>query len=46
MWQTFLIVLDYLQSINKIAIDRLGIVGYIWNTEAAKRFSKMKPIKL
>jgi len=46
MWQTFLIVLDYLQSINKIAIDRLGIVGYIWNPEAAKRFSKMKPIKL
>jgi hypothetical protein len=33
MWQTYLIVLDYLESINKIAFDRNGIVAYIWNTK-------------
>lgn len=46
MWQTYLVILDYLQSINKIAIDSRGIIGYIWSPEVAKRFSKRKPIKL
>jgi len=46
MWQTYLVVLDYLQSINKIAIDSKGIVGYIWCPDVAKRFSKRKEIKL
>src|SRR4030042_4812138 len=31
MWQTYLIILDYLQSINKIAFDGKDVVGYIWN---------------
>ena len=38
MWQTYLVVLDYLQSINKIAIDRNGIVGWIWNPELVKKY--------
>lgn len=42
MWQTYLVILDYLQSINKIAIDREGIVGYIWNPENVKRYVKRK----
>jgi len=42
MWQTYLVILDYLQSINKIAIDRRGIIGYIWSPEVAKRFMKRK----
>jgi len=46
MWQTYLVILDYLQSINKIAIDRNGTVGYIWSPEAAKIALKRKPIKL
>ena len=46
MWQTYLIVLDYLQSVNKIAISENGIVVYIWSPEAAKIFSKRKKIKL
>ena len=46
MWQTYLVILDYLQSINKIAIDRVGTIGYIWSPELAKRFSKRKEIKL
>jgi len=46
MWQTYLIILDYLQSINKIAVDSVGVIGYIWSPEIAKKFSKRKPIKL
>ena len=42
MWQTYLVVLNYLQSINKIAIDRNGIVGYIWNPELAKKLKNRK----
>jgi hypothetical protein len=45
MWQTYIIILDYLQSINKIAIEDNGTLVYIWSPELAKRFSKRKPIK-
>jgi len=46
MWQTYLIILDYLQSINKIAIGSNGKIAYIWSPEAAQKFSKRKRIKL
>lgn len=46
MWQTYLVILDYLQNINKIAIDRNEIVGYIWNPELAKKLVKRKEIKI
>jgi len=46
MWQTYLITLDYLQSINKIAFDSRGILGYIWNPKLAKMLSKRKEIKI
>ena len=46
MWQTYLLVLDYLQSINEIAMDKNGTIGYIWSPEAAKKFMKRKRIKL
>ena len=46
MWQTYLIVLDYLNNINKIAFDRNGTVGYIWNPKLAKLMSKRPVIKL
>jgi hypothetical protein len=46
MWQTYLVVINYLQSINKIALDKNGIVGYIWNPELAKRFANRPRIKI
>lgn len=42
MWQTYLVVLDYLQSINKIAISNNSILVHIWSPEAAKKFMKRK----
>ena len=46
MWQTYIFVLDYLQSINKVALDKNGIIGYIWCPDVAKRFANRKRIKL
>ena len=46
MWQTYLVVIDYLQSINRIAIDSRGTIAHIWSPEAARRFSRRKPVKL
>ena len=42
MWQTYLVVLNYLQSINKIAISEEGIIVYIWSPEAAKKVMNRK----
>ena len=46
MWQTYLVILDYLQEINKIAIDRTGKIVYIWNPELAKKLRNRVEIKV
>lgn len=42
MWQTYLIILDYLEKINKIGIAKNGVIVYIWSPEVAKRYMKRK----
>ena len=42
MWQTYLLILDYLVNTNRIGIDRKGKIVYIWNPEAAKKFINKK----
>lgn len=44
MWQTFLVILDYLESINKIAFDREGKIAYIWNPKLAQMLRCRKEI--
>ena len=46
MWQTFLVILDYLGSINKIAFDSEGKIAYIWHPALAKMLKSRKEIKL
>jgi hypothetical protein len=46
MWQTFLVILDYLENINKIAVDREGTIAYIWNPELTKKLMKRREIKV
>ncbi len=46
MWQTFLVILDYLESINKIAFDREGKIAYIWNPVLARRLSRRQEVKI
>ena len=43
MWQTFLVILDYLESINKIAFDKEGKIAYIWNPKLAKKYLNKSP---
>lgn len=38
MWQTFQVIMEYLESINKIAYDNAGYVVYIWNPEFVAKF--------
>jgi hypothetical protein len=46
MWQTYLIILDYLEKINKIAFDSEEKVAYIWNPTLAKTLRLRKEIKV
>jgi len=40
MYQTYKIILAYLLSINKIAVDAEGKIGYIWSPDAGRKFKK------
>ena len=42
MWQTYLVILDYLQSINKIGWDKKGVVVYLWNPKLTKMLKNRK----
>ena len=44
MWQTFVVILDYLESINKIAFDKVGKIAYIWNPKLAQTLRNRKEI--
>lgn len=46
MWQTFQVIMDYLESIAKIAYDREGYVIYIWNPALFERVKGRPAIKL
>lgn len=38
MWQTFQVIMEYLESINKIAYDNEGYVVYIWSPELGMKY--------
>ena len=42
MWQTYLVILDYLQSVNKIALGKDGVLVYIWSPESSRKFMNKK----
>ena len=46
MWQTFQVIMEYLESINKIAYDNEGYVVYIWNPEFYNKIKNRPAIKL
>lgn len=37
MWQTFLVVLDYLEQSNKIIIDKDEKIVWIWNPQLIRK---------
>ena len=46
MWQTFQVIMEYLESVNKIAYDKLGYVVYIWNPKLFEKIKDRPAIKL
>ena len=44
MWQTFIVILEYLESINKIAFDKKGKIAYIWNPKLGKMLRQKNEI--
>ena len=40
MWQTYLLVLNYLESINKIGFAKNGVIVYLWNPKLVKLIEK------
>lgn len=38
MWQTFQVIMEYLESISKIAYDKEGYVVYIWNPKLFDKY--------
>ena len=42
MWQTYLVVLGYLEAINKIGFDKDGIIIYLWNPKLSRLIEKRK----
>ena len=38
MWQTFQVIMEYLESTLKIAYDNEGYVVYIWNPKFAEKY--------
>ena len=46
MWQTFQVIMKYLESTLKIAYDNEGYVVYIWNPEFYERMKNRPAVKL
>ncbi len=46
MWQTFQVVMEYLEGIYKIVYDKEGYVIYIWNPEFFKKIKNRPAIKV
>ena len=46
MWQTYKVIIEYLEGINKIAMDKHGKIAYIWNPTLAKELRGRKEIEI
>ena len=46
MWQTFQVIMEYLESTLKIAYDNQGYVVYIWNLEFYERIKNSPEVKI
>ena len=46
MWQTFQVIMEYLESIHKIAYDKEDYIVYIWNPSLFEKVKNRPAIKL
>ncbi len=45
MWQTFQVIMEYLEGIGKIAYDNESYVVYIWNPEFVAKYRNKPELK-
>jgi hypothetical protein len=45
MWQTFQVIMEYLEEIGKIAYDNEGYVVYIWNPKLVEKYRKRRDLE-
>ena len=45
MYQTYSVVIDYLLYSGKIAVDREGTIGWIWNPKMVRKYLKRKDLE-
>jgi len=46
MWQTFKIILAYLESLNKIVINKDGTITWIWNPELVEKYLNNRKLEV
>ncbi|MCX6748020.1 MAG: hypothetical protein NT076_00275 [Candidatus Pacearchaeota archaeon] len=46
MWQTFQVIIEYLESISKIGYDNEGYIVYLWNPKLLTRIKNRPAIKI
>ena len=46
MWQTFQIIMEYLEDTGKIVYDKEGYIVYIWNPEFLEKIKNRPEIKI
>jgi hypothetical protein len=45
MWQTFQVIMEYLENTLKIAYDNEGYVVYIWNPKLVEKYKNRKDLE-
>lgn len=46
MWNTFKLILTYLENSNKIIINKDGTITWIWNPELVNKYLKKNKLKI
>lgn len=46
MWQTFQVIMEYLERSYKIIIEKNGVVTYIWNPKFYERMKNRPEVKI
>ena len=44
MWQTFQVIMEYLENSLKIAYDNSGYIVYIWNPKLAEKYKNREDL--
>jgi hypothetical protein len=46
MWQTFQVIMSYLEGTNRIVYDREGYVAYVWNPKLVAKYKDRPAVRI